>query len=216
MTAAQKSTAAKQHVGPARQAPTRSNLLALPVDTNNAYSRRRDTKAASKGLLSDRPSSAVHSRRASRQGSPTGSAAPEKKRGRKREQWDKYVAAARDKIREFKAKLKTAKRDKIDVKERQKWRNVVSAQQSRLKKKQEVRFLNSVIRRKDDGIETLMDIIGHELESIGQLGILANILRRAQDEIAPVDKDTVDEFKELQAILEDYDIPDPEEDLEEE
>lgn len=61
-----------------------------------------------------------------------------------------------------------------------------------------------------------MDIVGQELQSVGQLGLLANILRRAQDEIAPVDKDTVDEFKELQAILEDYDIPEPEEDLEEE
>lgn len=57
------------------------------------------------------------------------------KRGRKREQWDRYVQTALDKISEYKAKLKTAKADRIDVKTRQKWRNVVSAQQSRLKKK---------------------------------------------------------------------------------
>ena len=120
------------------------------------------------------------------------------------------MQAARDKIREFKAKLKTAKRDKIDVKERQKWRNVVSAQQSRLKKKQEVRFLNSVIRRKDDGIETLLQIVGEELELQGQNGLLANILRRAQREIQPVDNETVNEYNELQAILDDFDIPDEE------
>lgn len=113
------------------------------------------------------------------------------------------MQAARDKIREFKAKLKTAKKDKVEVKTRQKWRNVVSAQQSRLKKKQEVRFLNSVIRKKDDGIEIFMQVVAEELEQRGHQDVLAAILQRCQDNITPVDNDTVEEFKELQAILED-------------
>ena len=38
----------------------------------------------------------------------------------------------------------------MDVKERQKWRNTVSAQQSRIKKKEEVLHLNKIIIEKDE------------------------------------------------------------------
>jgi len=38
----------------------------------------------------------------------------------------------------------------MDVKERQRLRNQVSAQQSRIKKKVEVLFLNKLIRERDD------------------------------------------------------------------
>ena len=84
--------------------------------TNQVYTRRRDAKAAAKHGQKQ-----LASPRHSRSGSPNSSAAPEqiaKKRGRKREQWNHYVAAARDKIREYKAKLKTAKKDKVEVKTR--------------------------------------------------------------------------------------------------
>jgi len=39
-----------------------------------------------------------------------------KKRGRKREKWEKYVSEAKQKIDFYKGKLVTAKRDKVDVK----------------------------------------------------------------------------------------------------
>ena len=76
-----------------------------------------------------------------------------KKCGRKREKWEIYVQEAKSKIDEFKGKLKTAKADKVDVKLRQKWRNIVSAQQSRLKKKFEVIYLHNLLRNKDDSLE---------------------------------------------------------------
>jgi len=51
-----------------------------------------------------------------------------KKRGRKREKWEVYLENAEKKIDEIKLKLKHAKRDNIPVKERQRLRNMVSAQ----------------------------------------------------------------------------------------
>jgi len=45
-----------------------------------------------------------------------GNSAISKKRGRKRENWDKYVSEAKKKIDLYKGKLATAKRDKVDVK----------------------------------------------------------------------------------------------------
>ena len=50
-----------------------------------------------------------------------------KKRGRKREKDCSYFQRAEEKIKEIKAKLKTAKQDGMDVKERQRLRNQVSA-----------------------------------------------------------------------------------------
>jgi len=44
------------------------------------------------------------------------SGAVSKKRGRKREKWEKYVSEAKNKIDFYKGKLATAKRDKVDVK----------------------------------------------------------------------------------------------------
>lgn len=69
----------------------------------------------------------------------------EKKRGRKKENDQDYFERAMAKIEEIKDKLKTAKQDGIDVKERQKMRNQVSAQQSRIKKKQEVLYLSRML-----------------------------------------------------------------------
>jgi len=75
------------------------------------------------------------------------------------------VQEAKAKIDEYKTKLKTAKRDKIDVKLRQKWRNIVSAQQSRLKKKFEVIFLHNLLRNKDDSMQEIMEITIKNLKS---------------------------------------------------
>ena len=50
-----------------------------------------------------------------------------KKRGRKREKDEEYFERALKKIDEIKARLKTAKRDGLPVKERQRLRNQVSA-----------------------------------------------------------------------------------------
>lgn len=71
-------------------------------------------------------------------------------RGRKRLPDNKYFGDAQEKIESIKQKLKTAKQDGMDVKERQRLRNQVSAQQSRIKKKVEVLFLNKLIRERDD------------------------------------------------------------------
>ena len=46
-----------------------------------------------------------------------------KRRGRKRERDDKYFDKATSKIAEIKAKLKTAKKDGMSVRERQRLRN---------------------------------------------------------------------------------------------
>ena len=64
-----------------------------------------------------------------------------------------------DKIDEIKKKLKTAKQDGMKVSERQRLRNQVSAQQSRIKKKQEVIHLNRLIRAKDDKLTKFVDLI---------------------------------------------------------
>jgi len=51
----------------------------------------------------------------------------------------------------------------MDVKERQRLRNMVSAQQSRLKKHFEVRFLNKLVKDKDDNMKKLMGILQKRL-----------------------------------------------------
>ena len=56
---------------------------------------------------------------------------------------------------------------------RQKWRNVVSAQQSRLKKKYEVKFLNKIIGTKDQGIEDFLEIVASTLEEANKSELLA-------------------------------------------
>ena len=51
----------------------------------------------------------------------------------------------------------------MDVKERQRLRNMVSAQQSLLKKHFEVRFLNKLVKDKDDNMKKLMGILQKRL-----------------------------------------------------
>ena len=60
-----------------------------------------------------------------------------------------YFKKAQQKIDELKTKLKTAKQDGIPVKEREKMRNQISAQTSRMRKKEEVMYFNKAVRDKD-------------------------------------------------------------------
>ena len=97
-----------------------------------------------------------------------------KARGRKREPDDKYLEKAQQKIDEIRAKLRTAKKDNMPVKERMRLRNLISAQSSRIRKKQEVIFLNNVTREKDSNFLSLLDILvnnlsGEELVKIFKL-----------------------------------------------
>jgi hypothetical protein len=73
-----------------------------------------------------------------------------KRRGRKRERDDLYFIKAYTKIQDLKNKLKTAKQDGMTVKERSRLRNLVSAQSSRIKKKEETMFLHQVVKQKDE------------------------------------------------------------------
>ena len=86
-----------------------------------------------------------------------------KRRGRKRERDDKYFDKAWGKIDEIKRKLKTAKKDGITVTERQRLRNQISAQQSRIRKKEETIFLNRVTREKDSKFLELVSFLGNHL-----------------------------------------------------
>jgi len=71
--------------------------------------------------------------------------ASQKRRGRKRERDDLYFIKAEERIASLKAQLKTAKNDGLTVKERQRLRNQVSAQQSRIKRKGEAMYLNEIV-----------------------------------------------------------------------
>ena len=87
-----------------------------------------------------------------------------KKRGRKREKWEVYLENAKKKIDDIKDQLKNAKKNNMPVKERQRLRNMVSAQQSRLKKKNEVLYLHKLIRDKDDKNQVLLEILKDTLQ----------------------------------------------------
>lgn len=97
------------------------------------------------------------------------SAQAKKRRGRKRERDDKYFDKATAKIEEIKAKLKTAKKDGISVRERQRLRNQISAQQSRIRKKEEVIFLNKVTREKD---QKFIDMLNYMVNNFGSAELL--------------------------------------------
>lgn len=98
-----------------------------------------------------------------------------KKRGRKRENWETYVNEAIQKIAYHKELLRTAKEKKVDVKQRQRWRNIVSAQESRLKKKYEVIMLHELLRTKDQRLDTLLSIIMEKLQ--GQEDLVTQIAK---------------------------------------
>ena len=53
---------------------------------------------------------------------------------------------------------------KDPVHNRQKMRNQVSALQSRIKKKEEVLFLNDLIKHKDDRVKQLISVLNKHLE----------------------------------------------------
>jgi predicted ribosome-associated RNA-binding protein Tma20 len=81
----------------------------------------------------------------------------QKRRGRKRIQDDVYFRKAKKRIQKIKDRLKTAQRDGLSVKQRQTLRNQVSAQNSRLKKKEESIYLNMTVREKDRKMACLLN-----------------------------------------------------------
>lgn len=87
----------------------------------------------------------------------------QKRRGRKRERDDVYFVKAVNKIKEIREILKTAKKDGLTVKQRQKLRNQISAQQSRIKKKEEVMFLHRAVKEKDGKMEHLIKCLADML-----------------------------------------------------
>ena len=86
-----------------------------------------------------------------------------KRRGRKRERDDVYFEQGYAKIAGIQAKLKTAKADGMKVEDRQRLRNQISAQKSRLKKKEENMFLNKKVREKD---QLFTDLVASTLKHI--------------------------------------------------
>lgn len=89
----------------------------------------------------------------------------EKRRGRKRERDDLYFIKAQQRIEDLKAQLRTAKQDGMPVKQRQRLRNQVSAQQSRIKRKEESMVLHNIVKEKDDKFEEFLQFLG---KSLGQ------------------------------------------------
>ena len=89
--------------------------------------------------------------------------------------------------------MHNANRDKIPILTRRLWRNRISAQQSRLKKKYEVKFLNQIIGTKDKGISDYLNIVARTLNP----ELLVLILKKSQKIINPVDNQALDEFKKI-------------------
>ena len=103
----------------------------------------------------------------------------EPKRGRKREQWDRFVKTSNDKINLYREKLKTAIEDGVPAKTRSKWRNIITAQVSRLKHKTLIRLLHMLIDGKDSRLKTLLNIVSKNLMEDGSEHLLASILKIA-------------------------------------
>lgn len=76
-----------------------------------------------------------------RSGSSANVKKEKKKRGRKLTEFNKYADESKQKIADLQAELRQNGK-KMNAKERQKIRNQISAQQSRLKKKEEFRDLD--------------------------------------------------------------------------
>lgn len=116
------------------------------------------------------------------------------------------------KIKKFKAKLATAKQDGIDHKQRQKWRNIVSAQQSRMKKKQEVRYLQTLIQEKDRAGKQIINMFYEGLASTGNTNLAAKILQSATEQVESVDYTTFKIFEQNFAICDEAMVPSDDED----
>jgi hypothetical protein len=80
-----------------------------------------------------------------------------------------------NKIQEIREILKTAKKDGLTVKQRQKLRNQISAQQSRIRKKEEVMFLHRAVKEKDDKMEALIKNLANTLTPLELIKIHSNM-----------------------------------------
>lgn len=94
------------------------------------------------------------------------------------------------KIDEIKKKLRTAKQDGMDVKMRQKLRNQVSAQQSRIKKKQEVLYLKTLLDKDNDKVCGILDILDSHLEK--HPALLSKIKDQIQATYGDVERSNID------------------------
>ena len=84
-----------------------------------------------------------------------------KKRGRRMTELDKYLRDSDLKIKEWKKKLKNDKH--LSSKDKQKYRNMISAQMSRVKKKQEVDNLQFAGNSLRQNMLDLIKILDEEL-----------------------------------------------------
>lgn len=126
-----------------------NQILEEPKKTSHrqCVTRKREVKAEEKLEISDLTSCSEGPR----------------KRGRKKENDDSYFQRAEEKINQVKEQLRTAKQDGMDVKERQRLRNLVSALQSRMKKKREVIQLTGVIGDRSSRLQKFKSILASRL-----------------------------------------------------
>ena len=102
-----------------------------------------------------------------------------KQRGRKQTETQKYIQDSEKKIKEWKDELKNNK--KLKREEKQKLRNQISAQQSRLKKKIEMQhFLDQIQFFKDQFLE-LAKVLNTEMDPTTKDNVLDKIYKMMPD-----------------------------------
>ena len=102
-----------------------------------------------------------------------------KQRGRKQTETQKYIQDSEKKIKEWKDELKNNK--KLKREEKQKLRNQISAQQSRLKKKIEMQhFLDQIQYFKDQFLE-LAKVLNTEMDPTTKDNVLDKIYKMMPD-----------------------------------
>ena len=99
-----------------------------------------------------------------------------KKRGIKAKNYSEYEKDTEDKILKIQKQLKRAKSDGLNVKERKQLRNVAQAQHQRLKRKQELITLNSILSDHNSKFTHFVEkILFKDLK--GEPELMASILR---------------------------------------
>ena len=89
----------------------------------------------------------------------------------------------------------------MPAKTRSRWRNIITAQVSRLRHKTLIRILHKLIDGKDSGLKTLLNIVSKNLMEDGQQHLLAKILTIAQERLCHVDAEVAYEYQELLKIV---------------
>ena len=86
-----------------------------------------------------------------------------KRRGRKREHDEEFFQNAENKIAKVREQLKTAKADGLNVNQRARLRNQISAQTTRVRRRKELLYLNDVVRAKDAKFKALTSVLFEQL-----------------------------------------------------